>query len=349
MRRFGARVGRLLLIVWGIVTLLFVVFRLLGDPAELVAGQRADAATRTALRQKLGLDEPLYVQYLRYLHGLSPVGVLDTAAQATYGGPFIALLGSASGTALVLKAPDLGTSFQTGRPVLQLLAERLPATALLGLTSLLFAAVLGIALGAVAGAHAETALDRALSALAFLGVALPSFLVAMLFLAVFAVAWGDWTHLPVGGYVRQPRLFAPGDTWDLRHLVLPAATLAIRPLAVLFQLTRDGVRDNLAEPYARTATAKGLSFAIVLRRHVLPNALNPTLTALTGWFGALLAGTFFVEFVFDWPGLGKLTIDALLASDFPVLLGSALLTGLLFVVANALTDILHARLDPRLR
>jgi peptide/nickel transport system permease protein len=140
-----------------------------------------------------------------------------------------------------------------------------------------------------------------------------------------------------------------GKVLQLQNLVLPALTLGIRPLAIVTQLTRSAMLDVLKQDYIRTARAKGLPQRAVVWRHALPNALNPVMTAVTGWFAELLAGAFFVEYIFGWKGLGKVTVDALEKLDYPVVMGSILLTAALFVVVNTLADLLYARLDPRIR
>jgi peptide/nickel transport system permease protein len=346
VRYLSIRLLRALGILWGVVTLLFVVFGLLADPAQQLAGQRADVATLTSIRAELGLDKPRWQQYLLYLNDLSPLGWLPATLQ-----PEVAHLPlyTAADGALALKTPWLHRSFQTGEPVLTRFARRLPGTLLLAMVSLAIAAALGIGLGVWAGTRPGSALDKGLSLVAFLGVSAPSFFMAIVFIWLFVVVWGSWTGLASSGFVREPAVFHLGYTWHWRHLLLPALTLSIRPLAIVFQITRDSMIDTLRQDYIRTARAKGLPQWRILRDHALRNSLNPVVTSLTGWLAALLAGTFFVEYIFHWQGIGKLTIDALQASDFPLLLGSCLCTATLFVLVNVLTDLIYVWLDPRVR
>lgn len=335
-------------VLLGVVSLLFLIFSLLGDPARMLAGQQADEATLQAIRAEYQLDKPLWQQYLYYLNDLSPVGWLTSTQKASGNYAYMATGNKATG-GLALKLPYLKRSLQSGRPVLSLYLERLPATLLLALTSLLFASIIGIALGSLAAHKPDSALDRGLSVLSVLGVSAPSFFMGILLLWVFGIVLAEATHLPLMGYVRQPRLLSEGSYLDLSYLVLPALTLGIRPLAILFQLTRSSTLDALASDFVRTARAKGLSTWRVALRHALPNALNPVLTAISGWFASLLAGTFFVEYIFNWPGIGLLTVDALYKSDYPLVLGCCLFTGVLFLLVNILMDLVYPLLDPRIK
>lgn len=349
LRLLLRRLLRAIPILLGIVVMLFAVFNLLGDPARSIAGQRADAETLAQIRSELGLDEPWHRRLLSYLHDLSPLGYLSAEAQAEARYDFLRLSGGPASGALVLKWPYLGHSYQLERSVSSLYFSHLPGTLILALTSLLFAGLVGISLGAVAGMQPSSRLDRSLSLLSMFGVSAPSFLVGILLLWLLAIVWGQLTGLNVSGYLFEPRVFGSGDRIVPENLLLPALTLGIRPLAILFQLTRDSLISVRSQDYVRTARAIGLSPRRVLWRHSLRNALGPVATALTGWLAALLAGTFFVEFIFNWQGVGKLTIDALFSNDYPLLLGCSIGTGLLFVGINILMDLIYAWLDPRVR
>ncbi len=329
MRAFVHKSLRILLTLWGVATVLFILFRLLGDPAEALSAQRTDVETQQAIRAELGLDQPLLLQYGQYLNQLSPIGFNKDG----FG----------------LKAPSLGSSYRNGESVAELYFSRLPATLLLTVVALCIAGLLGVSMGTWAGLTRHVYLDKGLTILSVLGVSAPSFFVGVLLLWLLAFAWYDVTNLPAGGYVFQPEVFASGERFEPRYLVLPALTLGIRPMAVLFQLTRDSVRQVRSEDYVRTARAKGLGQGRIVLRHILKNALNPVITAFSGWFAALLAGTFFIEFIFNWPGIGQLTIEALMSSDYPVVMGSALMTAVLFIFINLLIDVIYSWLDPRVR
>jgi peptide/nickel transport system permease protein len=354
LRWLLGKLGMGLLAVWGVVTVLFILFNWLGDPADALASQRANARDLEATRERLGLNRPLWQQYLLYLNRLSPVGVAATDSGTAAGVyPSLAqgwgVLPVGDNRWLALKLPSLGNSYFTGLPVAGSYFGRLPATALLAVAALLLASLVGIGLGAWCGGRLGTWPDQLLSAVAYVGVSAPSFLVAVLLLWLLALEGGSVTGLPVGGYVVQPHYLDTGYSWHWAALVLPALTLGLRPLAVLFQLSRDAMAHTLREDHLRTARAKGLSPRAVVFRHALRNALNPVVTALSGWLAALLGGAFFVEYIFDWPGVGKLAIDALLQNDYPVLQGCCIATAAVFVLLNIAVDVLQAALDPRIR
>jgi peptide/nickel transport system permease protein len=180
------------------------------------------------------------------------------------------------------------------------------------------------------------------------GVAAPSFVVALLMAYVFGYLLAPWTGLSMTGSLQQLDALN-GWVWVPKNLLLPALTLGIRPLSVVVQLTKDSVSDVLAQDYVRTARAKGLHPFRVWWKHVWPNALNPVVTALSGWLSSMLAGAVFVEYVFGWQGMGKLTVDALMVFDLPVVMGVVLWSGLLFVLMNILVDWLYTVLDPRVQ
>jgi peptide/nickel transport system permease protein len=337
-----------LLILPGIVTLLFLIFSLLGDPARMLAGQRADLGTLQSIRAELGLDKPLPQQYLHYLNDVSPVGWLSAAQQAGGNYRFVKVIALADG-ALVVKLPYLRRSYQNQRPVLDVYAERLPPTLLLALGSIVLAGVLGIGLGIVAALHRDRWPDRVLSLLAQAGISAPSFFVAVLFAWFFAIYLYPVTGLNLTGYVRTENVLTDGYTYQWRNLLLPTLTLGIRPLSILFQLTRNGMIEALGADYIRTARAKGLRLPRIVLVHALPNAAGPLVTSLSGWFASLLTGAFFVEYIFDWPGVGKLTVDALYTNDYPVVLGSCLFTGIIFLLVNLAVEISYPLIDPRVR
>ncbi|MBK12952.1 MAG: ABC transporter permease [Crocinitomicaceae bacterium] len=315
-----------LAVLWGSFTLVFIIFTAIPDPARQLAGQHADAELIADMRIKFGLDRPWHERYFNALTQLSPVG----PREGGWG----------------LRMPSLGESFVRQESVSVLLSNAFPGTAILALTSLILALSLGIPMGLLATRNPGGLFDRIVVGGSVLGMSAPSFFAAVLIGYLFAVQWGSWTGLPL-----------TGSLWDLndqgqrvmrwRHLVLPALTLGIRPLAVLAQLTRGAASDVLAMPHVKTARAFGASDGEVLRRHVLRNAMNPVLTSASGWLAQLLAGAVFVEFVFGWKGLGFLLFDALEQQDLPVVMGGVLVVSFVFVCVNAMTDAAYRWVDPR--
>lgn len=338
-----------LVVLLGVALTVFGLFAVLpGDPAALLAGQRTDEATRAAIRADLGLDRPLPEQLGRYLNDLSPLSIhADTEAnRARYG--YVPLFSIGQGRALVLKAPYLRRSFQSQRPVLGILLDHLPGTAALALAALTLAATVGIGLGIVAALRPYGWLDQTLLASTVLGISVPSFVAAIFIALTFGFYWADWTGLPLTGQLIEIDPFrGPHIVW--RNLVLPAVALGVRPLAVITQLTRSSLLDVLRQDYIRTARAKGLTTRQVIVNHALRNALNPVVTAVSGWLASLLAGAFFIEYIFNWKGLGAVTLRAVENLDFPVVMGATLFVAGLFVVVNILVDVLYAVLDPRVK
>jgi peptide/nickel transport system permease protein len=310
------RLVQVLPTVAGLLVLNFCVVHLApGDPVIALGGEHGDPAHYAFIRAHFGLDRPLPEQLLTYV-------------------------------GLVLRG-DLGTSFVQGRAVVSVIAERLPASLLLVSTGLVLSSVAGVSLAVFAARLRRRSADAALSAAALLGYATPSFWLGQLALLTLAVGTGLF---PVQGMTdaRQPPT-GFGHTLDvLRHLVLPALVLAASELALTMRLVRTGLRDALATDYARTARAKGLSDGRVIR-HALRNVMLPVVTVIGGRVGMLFSGAVLVEVVFGWPGLGRLLLSSLLARDYPVLLGLLLLVSVGVVLANLITDLAYAWLDPRIR
>jgi peptide/nickel transport system permease protein len=231
---------------------------------------------------------------------------------------------------------DLGTSYSTNRGVLRTITEKFPATALLATTAMIFSTLIGIALGIIAAIRSNTWIDASSMGFALLGISLPSFVFGLLLLLLFGEIW---KLLPSSGYIDKG--------WD--HLILPMLTLAFRPLSIIARVTRSSMLDVLGQDYIRTAVAKGLPQKSVILRHALRNALNPVVTTVSAWFSGLLAGTFFVEYIFNWPGIGTLAISAIEKLDYPIIQGTVLLTAIIFVVVNTVVDILYVFLDPKVK
>ncbi len=317
------------------------------DPTRLTFGQRSDNSTVQAKKKELGLDLPLYAQLAMYINDISPISFHEPTEANQNKYHFLKLFSFGS-KALVLKRPYLRESFQSGRPVSDILAAAIPQTAILALVAMLIATFLGISLGVAAALRPNTWFDTSAIVASVMGYSLPSYIVAMMLALVFGYWLSDWSGLNIqGSFIELDDFGDERVMW--KNLVLPAIALGLRPVALITQLTRGTMLDILTQDFIRTARAKGLSERIVVVKHALRNALNPVTTAISGWFAGLLAGAFFVESVFSYNGLGQVTVTALLNFDIPVVLGCVLFTALIFVVMNILTDFLYAFLDPRVR
>lgn len=347
MFRFLAkRIRYSLLVLLGVVTLVFFLFNVLpGDPARLVMGQRSDIASVENARKEMNLDKPLFTRYLLYLNDISPVGLHKKTEQEKYSYISIIPFGEKR---VAIKWPYLGRSYRTKKEVNVTLAEALPGTMILALAAIILATVGGIFLGVVAALKKNTWMDTSAIAASVAGISMPSFFAGLIIAYVFGFVLHKYTGLDMTGSLYEYDAFK-GKRLALQNLILPALALGIRPLAIITQLTRSSVLDVLSQDYIRTAYAKGLSTRKVVWRHALPNALNPVVTAVSGWLAELLAGSFFIEYIFGWKGIGKITVEALDNFDFPLVMGSVLFTAFIFVTINLLTDLLYSWLDPRVR
>ncbi len=344
-----------LLVLFGVVTLVFLLFKILpGDPARMMLGQRADISSVEAIQRELGLDRPLHKQYLHYLNDLSPLSIHKHAAEQslvyfsedTYKARPIVKAGE---YVMVIKQPYLRRSYQSDRDVTEILWSAFPNTLLLASVSILFAMLAGVALGIMVSLFRSQSLARTTLVLSVLGMSLPSFFAAIIIAWVFAYLLGDITGLQMTGSLWEVDDFGRGEYIALKNMILPAFTLGIRPLAIVTELTRSSLSNVMAQDYIRTARAKGLSELRVITQHALRNALNPVITAVSGWFASLMAGAVFVEYVFDWKGVGVVIVDALEYYDFPVLMGAVLVISVMLVLLNIFVDVIYAWLDPRVR
>ncbi|MBL7828169.1 MAG: ABC transporter permease [Saprospiraceae bacterium] len=342
-------------LLYGILVMVLVVTTITGiiflapvDPAQLTFGQRADVGTVKAKTAELGLDQPVHIQLLRYLADVSPLSIHPNSLENQRKYRFWALMSTGNGMVLCLKAPYLRESYQTGRPVREILAEALPATALLAGSAMLLAILLGVTMGVFAAIKAHSVWDHFFSVVSVFGYSMPSYVVAMLLALVFGFALGDFTGLNIQGSMMVLDDFGEWQ-FQWKNLILPSLALGLRPVALIAQLTRSAMLDVLSQDYIRTATAKGLSRRIVIVKHALRNALNPLVSAVSGWFGALLTGAFFVESVFNFKGLGDVTVNALLTFDIPVVLGCVLFTSAVFIAVNMIADLLYQWIDPRVK
>jgi peptide/nickel transport system permease protein len=314
VRRYLAR--RLLLLVpvlGGVSVVIFLVLHLSpGDPAEIMLGSQATKEDLVRLREQMGLNEPLPVQYVRWLGHVA--------------------------------RGDLGRSLWMKRPVLPEVLQRLKATLLLTATALVLSTAAGLALGVASAAWPRSLLDRVSAAASLFGASMPSFWLGIVLMVVFAL-WLGW--LPASGMFAP---YGGGDARDLAtHLVLPALTLAAASVTIVARLTRAAMLESLGQDYIRTARAKGVAERFVVLRHGLKNALIPIVTVIGVQAGYLLGGAVLTETVFAWPGVGTLMVQGILARDFPLVQGCVLVVALSFALVNLGVDLLYAWLDPRIR
>jgi peptide/nickel transport system permease protein len=343
------------LVLLGVVVTVFFIFNILpADPARLVLGQRADIASIEVVNRELGRDKPLFTQFLIYLNDLSPISVHnnDTESPLYFSdrkySPASKLFMISEKSFAVIKIPYLRRSYQSKRNVSEVLLEALPGTVILAITSMLLATFLGILLGIVSAIKKDRPADNLILFCSSLGTSVPSFFAGILIAWIFGFVLHRFTGLNMTGSLYDIDPFE-GEMLNLRNLVLPTLALGIRPLSIVVQLTRSSMLDVLARDYIRTAAAKGLSFKRIIFGHALKNALNPVVTAISGWFASLMAGAFFVEYIFGWRGIGKITVEALEKYDFPVVMGAVLLVAVFFIIINIIVDILYGLLDPRVR
>jgi peptide/nickel transport system permease protein len=299
LRFFAIRFLRALITIALVVTFAFIVLRLSGDPAQIILGPEAPPEVVAAFRKAWGLDDPIWLQYLRYFGAI---------AQG-----------------------ELGRSMRDGRAAIELVAERIPATLALTVPALLIKISVGISAGIYAALHRGSLADRAVMVLSVAGFTVPSFVLGLSLVLVFAVKLG-W--LPSGGQ----------DSW--RHAILPILTLGIGGAAILARFTRSAMLEVLGQPYIRTASAKGVPWRQVITGHALPNAAIPTVGFMVG---TLIAGAVVVESVFSWPGVGRLLVVAVANRDLAVVQCILLLVAGTMVVSNLIVDFLYGFLDPRLR
>ena len=355
VKYFLYKTGYALLTLFGVVTVIFFLFTVLpGDPARMMLDQNENSEQLAIIKKKYGFDQPVSTQYLYYLNDLSPLSFHSTneddytyPAEGKYTAARLFTVGE---TTIVLKAPYLRESFQkSGKKVTQVIGDTLPNTIVLAFFAIIIAIIVGIFFGIVSALYKDTWIDRIIALISTLGMSLPSFFAAILFAWVFGFVLHEVTGLDMTGSLYEVDDFGEGSYIKWKNLILPAIVLGIRPLGVVIQLMRNSLLEVMGQDYIRTARAKGLSESRIIRRHALKNALNPVVTAISGWFASMLAGAVFVEYIFGWNGLGKEVVEALNTLDLPVIMGSVLVIATTFVIINIIVDLIYAYLDPKIR
>ncbi len=317
--KFFRRLGLFLLVIWTVVSLVTLLIELVpGDPALSRLGEQATPQQIEAFRERHGLNKPAFFFSYNAEEGLVWNGT-DNRYLSYWSGVLVG---------------DLGISFDTGRPVRDLIIERYPSTIKLALAALIIAVSISVPLGVLAGTHKNSLIDNFASAFALLGICLPSFVIGPLLVYVFAV---------------KLRIFSPTGSLYPEDIVLPAITLGAALSAILTRMVRSSVIEELGEDYVRTARAKGLSERVVIYKHVLKNGLIPVVTILGLQLGVLLAGAIITEKIFNWRGIGTLLLDGISTRDHRLVQGVVLVISVTYILANSLTDWVYRWLDPRIR
>lgn len=314
------QLGLMLLVIWTVVSLVTLLIELVpGTPATAILGETATQEQIDSFNQKHGLDKPAFFFSFNFEDGFAWNGA-DNRYLDYFRGLFVG---------------DLGRSFRTDRPVLNMITERYPATIKLAIASMLVAIGIAIPLGVLAGTHKGGIIDNLASFIALLGISLPTFVIGPFLVYIFAV---------------KLRWFSPTGSLYPEDIVLPAVTLGAALSAILTRMVRSSVIEELGEDYVRTARAKGLSERVVVYKHVLKNGLIPVVTILGLQLGVLLAGSIITEKIFSWQGLGLLLLeDGIAKRDYRLVQGCVLVISVTYILANALTDLVYRWLDPRIR
>ncbi|WP_179345942.1 ABC transporter permease [Winogradskyella ursingii] len=339
----------------GVVTVIFFLFTILpGDPAKMMLGQNQNSEQVEAVKKKYGFDKPISTQYLYYLNDLSPISFHSNSTEDyTYlrDNKYTATeLFTIGNTTTVIKTPYLRESFtKQGKKVTEVIGETIPNTFVLAVSAIVIAISLGIIFGIISALFKDTWIDKLIQVLSTFGMSVPSFFSAILFAWLFGFVLHEYTNLEMTGSLYELDDFGEKMTIQWKNLILPAIVLGIRPLAVIIQLMRNSLLDVMNQDYIRTARAKGLSEFQVIKNHAVKNALNPVVTAISGWFASMLAGAVFVEYIFGWNGLGKEIVNALNTLDLPVIMGAVLVIAIVFITINILVDFIYAWLDPRVK
>ncbi|MDB4014607.1 ABC transporter permease [Flavobacteriaceae bacterium] len=350
---FWKKIGNILITLFGVVTIIFFLFNILpGDPAQMMLGQNENSEQLVVLKKKYGFDKPITTQYLYYLNDLSIISFhsknsenISFLRDKKYN--YLNVLDTKN-YFLVLKTPYLRDSYQkNGVSVIDIIKNTLPNTFVLAFASILIAVFLGLFLGIIAALNKNTWIDYSIQVISTLGMSIPSFFSAIIFAWLFGFVLSEFTGLNMTGSLYELDDYGEQMRLQLKNLILPSIVLGIRPIAVISQMMRNSLLKILSKNYITTAYAKGLSKFNVIKNHALKNSLNPVVTALSGWFASMLAGSVFVEYIFGWNGLGKEIVDALNKLDVPVLIGSVLTISVIFIMINIFVDIIYTWLDPR--
>ena len=344
----------MLITLFGVVSIVFFLFNILpGDPAQMMLGQNENSEQLKIIKQKYGFDKPILVQYFYYLNDLSPISIhskeennISFITEKKY--DYI-LVREFKKNKFVIKLPYLRESYQkNGVLVSEIIKNTLPNTVILAFSSIIIAVFLGLFFGIFSALYKNTWVDYFIQIFSTIGMSIPSFFSAIIFAWIFGYLLNEYTGLNMTGSLYELDDFGENLTVQYSNLILPSIVLGIRPVAVISQMMRNSLLKELSKNYIITAYSKGLSKYKVIRNHAFKNSLNPVITALSGWFASMLAGSVFVEYIFGWNGLGKEIVDSLNTLDIPVLIGAVITIAFIFILINIFVDIIYSILDPKI-
>ena len=348
------KVINILFTLFGVVTVIFFLFQVLpGDPARMMMDQNEDVKQLEIIKNKYGFNEPVINQYLFYLNDLSIVSIhsknpekINFLTENKYS--YFKII-DFKDSSLVFKYPYLRESYQRrGVKVSTIIYNTFPNTVVLAVSSILFATILGLFLGILSALYKGTFFDNFIQLFSTFGMSMPSFLSSIIFAWIFGFVLSDFTGLDMTGSLYELDDFGNEYTLELKNLILPSIVLGIRPIAVISMMMRNSLIQTLKKNYVITAYSKGLSKSNVIINHCIKNSLNPVVTALSGWFASLLAGSVFVEYIFGWNGLGREIVNSLNLLDVPVIIGAVIVVSFSFIMINIFVDYIYKILDPRI-
>jgi peptide/nickel transport system permease protein len=349
------KIFNILITLFGVLTVIFFLFQVLpGDPARMMMDQNENEYQIEIINQKYGFDLPVFKQYLYYLNDLSIFSVYsknELDFNFFYENKFKhKKLFETKNKYYVLKLPYLRESYQRrGVKVSTIISNTFPNTVVLAVSSILIAIISGIILGIFSALNNGSFLDHFIQFISTLGMSVPSFFSAIIFAWIFGFLLSDFTGLNMTGSLYELDDYGNEYNLKLKNLILPSLVLGIRPIAVISMMMRNSMIEVLKKDYVITAYAKGLTTFQVIYRHCLKNSLNPVVTALSGWFASLLAGSVFVEYIFGWNGLGREIVNSLNNLDVPVVIGAVLTVSFSFILINIFVDEIYKILDPRIK
>lgn len=319
----------ILSVVWGVITILFFIFRWVMDPVQMMAGQRVDAQTLLNLQRELGLHLPLYQQYFYYLNDLSPMGIVKNYHE---GWAFLGNFG--------IKLPFLGISIYYKESVWSLFLQHIFATFLLASLAVSIAFLFAYNIGKLIYLKNSFYLKKYVNYFTQLWIATPSFILSILLLWFFSL---EFNFLPISGYFIQKDPLTLKSYWNLSYLILPVWASSLRPFSIFLQMILQLLESENQKEYVKTAKAKGLNLSQIYDRHIFLNIFPTLISLFFNWWASLLSGAFFIEYIFDYPGIGKLLVESILQNDYPMVSGLCLITALLFLFLNGLNELVVNR------